>query len=491
VFLVALAVVVAANGEALSAWLMLWAYGGLEYGFAILGVSMWLLWQARGRLRDAAVTPDWRGLWLVVPVGIATWLAYLLDVRIAQYVLFDAGMAALTWTLLGPAVIRVVAVPIAFLLLALPIWNYFEPALQAMTVHATALALELTGTPAVADETHIYTPHDEVLVLAQCSGAQYFQAGMTVGALYACTGFRSWSLRALVLAGFAAVAIVGNWIRVYVVILLGQLTEWQHFMAGWGIFALLLAVALKAGTRLQRREKVLRHVKYVAARGTAACPKEFVIALSALAVVATLLLAAGPITDRWLTASAPDRAAKIAPISVRAPWSGPFVPDRSWQPLFAGAESQVQGFYHAPLGDVSGYWAWYARQGHRSQAVNQSNAVYAPPWEPRGGYAGVYYKRIPVANQHFLEVSETWLSNPQTGAQRLVWHWYCIAGRNVVRPWQAKFTQLVGMLHGRRDALVTVVSTDARDPGTAKAVLRDFVLANFTTIHAPASTESP
>jgi len=491
VFIVALAVVVAANGEALSAWLMLWAFGGLEYGFAILGVSAWLLWQARGQLHNAAVSPDWRGLWLVVPVGIATWLAYLLDVRIAQYVLFDAGLAALTWTLLGPAVIRVAAVPIAFFLLALPIWNYFEPALQAMTVRATALAFELTGTPAFVDETHIYTPHEEVLVLAQCSGAQYFQAGMTVGALYACTGFRSWSLRALVLAGFAAVAIAGNWIRVYVVILLGRLTEWQHFMVGWGIFALLLAVAFKAGTRLQRREAVLPHVEYVAARGTAACPTEFFIALSALAVVATLLLAAGPIADRWLTAPPRDRAAKIAPISVRAPWSGPFVPDRSWQPLFAGAQSQAQGFYHGPVGDVSGYWAWYARQGHRSQAVNQSNAVYGPPWEPRGGYAGVYYKRIPVANQHFLEVSETWLSNPQTGAQRLVWHWYCIAGRDVVQPWQAKFTQLAGMLHGRSDALVTVVSTDARDPGTAKAVLRDFVLTNFTTIHAPASAESP
>jgi EpsI family protein len=491
VFLVAVAVLVAANGEALYAWLRLWAFGGLEYGFAILGISVWLLWQARGRLRDAAVTPDWRGLWLVVPVGIATWLAYLLDVRIAQYALFVAGLAALTSTLLGPAVLRVAAVPIAFFLLALPIWNYFKPALQAMTVHATALALELTGTPAFADETYIYTPGGEVLVLAQCSGAQYLQAGMTLGALYACTGFRSSSSRALVLAGFAAMAIAGNWIRVYVVIHLGRLTEWQHFMVGWGIFAVLLAFAFMASLRLQRREAGLQHVEYVAARGAAAYPTKSFTALIAVAVVATLLLVAGPIADRWPTASPPDRAEKIAPISVRAPWSGPFVADHSWQPLFAGAEAQVQGFYHSPLGDVSGYWAWYARQGHRSQVVNQSNAVYGAPWEPRGGYAGVYYKRIPVANQRFFEVSETWLSNPQTGAERLVWHWYCIAGRNVVQPWQAKLTQLGGLLHGRRDALVTVVSTDARDPGAASAVLRDFVLANFATLHAPASGELP
>jgi EpsI family protein len=142
----------------------------------------------------------------------------------------------------------------------------------------------------------------------------------------------------------------------------------------------------------------------------------------------------------------------------------------------------VQALYHAAEGDVSAYWAWYEPQGHRSQAINQANAVYIAPWEPRGGYVGTYYERIPVAGEHSFEIIETWLSNPQTGAQRLVWHWYCVAGTHVVRPWQAKLTQLRGLVHGRKDASVTVLSTDARDPGAARAVLRHFVLVSSVAL---------
>ena len=475
VFLLAFAVLVAANGEALYAWLRLWAFGGLEYGFAILGMSVWLLWRARGRLRDAAVTPDWRGLWLVVPVGIATWLAYLLDVRIAQYALFVAGLAALTWTLLGYAVLRVAAGPLAFAMLALPIWGYFNHVLQAMTVHALALALELTGTPAFVDETSIYTPDGAVLVLAQCSGVQYFQAAVTCGALYAYLGFRAFSLRAWVLIGFATVAIVGNWIRVYVLVHAGPLTEWQHFMVGWGIFGTLLIGAFRASLWLQRLERPLPAGRASVAVGNVEYSAR---SLAALAAIATLLLLAGPATALWAASPRTDSVAKLTAIPVQAPWSGPLVADYSWRPRFVGSSEQVQVRYHAAEGDVSAYWAWYVPQGHRSQAINQTNAVYTAPWEPRGGYVGTYYKRVPVAGAHSFEVVETWLSNQQTGAQRLVWHWYCVAGTHVVRPWQAKLIQLQGLLHGRKDASVTVLSTDARDPGSARAVLRNFVLVS-------------
>jgi EpsI family protein len=195
------------------------------------------------------------------------------------------------------------------------------------------------------------------------------------------------------------------------------------------------------------------------------------------------LLVAGPATVLWTSSPHTDRgmilpANAVQAPEVHSPWLGPLVPDYSWQPAFIGPAAHVQALYHAAEGDVSAYWAWYLPQGHRSQAVNQTNAVYIAPWEPRGGYVGTYYNRIPIAGEPSFDVIETWLSNPQTGAQRLVWHWYCVAGTHVVRPWQAKLTQLGGLLHGRKDASVTVLSTDAHDPGAARAVLRQFLLVS-------------
>jgi EpsI family protein len=290
-----------------------------------------------------------------------------------------------------------------------------------------------------------------------------------------------------VLIGFASMAIVGNWIRVYILVHVGQLTEWQHFMVGWGIFGALFIGAFRASLWLQKLERLLPAGKAsVAVSGDVEYSTR---SLAALAAIATLLLLAGPATVLWAASPRTDRAARLTAIPVQAPWSGPLVPDYSWQPAFIGSSEQMQVRYHAAEADVSAYWAWYAPQGHRSQAINQTNAVYIAPWEPRGGYVGTYYKRVPVAGAHSFEVIETWLWNPQTGAQRLVWHWYCVAGTHVVRPWQAKLTQLQGLLHGRKDASVTVLSTDARDAGAARAVLRHFVLVSSVALCTAADGE--
>lgn len=492
VFLGAVLALVVANAEALHGLVSLWAFAGLEYGFVVAAISLWLLWRSRDCLRSAVPVQDWRALWLVLPVAAGTWLAYLLDVRIAQDVLFVAGLAALTWALLGPAVLRIAAGPLVFALLSLPIWNYFKPVLQAMTVRATAFALELTGTPTFVDEIYVHTPKGAIVVLSQCSGAQYFQAGVTLGALYAYLGFRSFRLRILVLIGFAAAAVVGNWIRVYVIVHLGKLTEWQHFLVGWGVFALLLVGVFAAGVRLQRREERSAralHSVSVPMTGPSSTRSLGTAAISALIV--TLLLAAGPMAERWQESALPVAAPAVAPLGVRPPWSGPLAPDRSWQPSFAGAAGHLQATYHSSSGDVSAYWAWYPHQGRRSQVISQSNSVYTAPWEPAWDTAGSGYRQFRSPDGSYFEVVETALSNPQTGARRLVWHWYRIGGRGVVQPWKAKLFQVLGLLHGRADAVVVALSAGADDREAARSLLLEFALANSTSLHLTASRGSP
>jgi EpsI family protein len=436
----------------------------------------------------------------VIPIGIATSLAYLLGVRIAQYVLFIASVATLLGTLLGFATLRIAAGPIAFFLLAMPIWNYFKPALQAMTVRAVALALELTGTPAFVDETYIYTPHAAILVLAACSGAQFFQAGLTLGALHAYLNFRGSLVRLSVTADFALMALVGNWIRVYALVFLPTLSADQHFVFGWALFGLMLILAFLLAARLQRYESSFQEP---AAAGpntpgsgqtvTALAAQPSLARTSAVAGIATLLLIIGPVLASG-PAEMSSVAVKLLPIEVRSPWSGPFHPQTGWKPSFRQFDAEVTAAYRREDREVIGYWAFYARQNQVGKVVNELNTVYNPAhWRPRGGYAGTDYGQVALQGGQTLSVVETRLESLQSSEERLVWHWYRVDGRDVVRPSQAKLAQLVGLLHRRRDAMAVVLSTDGKDLDSARIVLHEFVKTNMqalcTTIPETAATQ--
>ena len=497
VFLIALALLVAANGEALHALLRLWAFGGLEYGFAMLCVSAWLLWRSRDRLRRTELVPDLRGLYLVVPVGFATWLAYAVDVRIAEYALFVLAVAALTWTLLGSAALRVVAAPIAFLFLGLPIWNDFTPALQAMTVRVTGLALEVTGTPVFIDESYIYTPRGTFLVLAGCSGAQYFQAGVTVGALYAYLGFRSLKARVLVLLSFAAIAIFANWLRVYALAFLGVLTDRQHFFFGWGIFVCLLIPGFWLASRLRGIDAApsspvaAPESRAALTREPAAFVRPNLGSMIALAALATLALAAGPVAIR---PSAPIAriAQSLAPKPAQPPWSGPYPASGDWQPSFRHPDAQASASYRRGEREVTAYCACYLVQRQDAKVINETNTVYDPArWQVRGGYAGSAYREVPLAAGMALRIAETRLENQQTGAERLAWHWYEVGGRNVAQPARAKLAQLLGRLSGRQDAAAFVISTDGRDLDAARLVLMSFVSSNLKALQGACQLITP
>ena len=265
----------------------------------------------------------------MAPLGIGLGLAYIVDIRVAQFALFLLSIGALIWTIFGPVILRTVAFPMAFLFLTLPAWSYLEPVLQEMTVRATVIALNVTGLPVFVDETYIQIPGRTIVVLAHCSGAQFFQAGLTIGLLYSYLNFRLLWLRGVVLAAFVLMAIIGNWIRVYWLVFLPALTAQQHFMFGWAVFAAVLIPTFWLCTRLQRYEDNRLLLMDAANRRTEAgmSVAESVSPSSAsiigIAIVATLLLVVGTIVAGKSTASIRSPVHEPNPITARVPWTGP------------------------------------------------------------------------------------------------------------------------------------------------------------------------
>lgn len=478
--IIALAGLLIGNHEPLLAWVDLWLHAGHDYGLVVLAACLWLIWRQRKELASVSLHAEPTALLAIAPLALALWVAYAIDVRIVQLALLVVSLAAVVLAVLGWPALRLLAGPIAMLCLALPIWNYFKSVLQELTVLATVTALRLIGTPVFVDETYINIPDRAIVVLAECSGSQYFQAGVTVGALYAYLNFRVLWLRLVTLTSFALVAIVGNWIRVDVLVFLSTLSETQHFMVGWGIFALLMTIAFAAAVRLQGYEdRALSSRPPISAAVTSA-PATRGGSLVLMTCLSVLLLGAVPLTRHIDATSLSSQ--RLGSISVDAPWSGPYQAGDEWYPSFAGTDEQSIAAYRTPGADITVYRAFYAQQRQGAEVINEMNSVYDARWVHRGGYAGTDERAIQLRSGETLRVIETRLQHPDGRSERLVWHWYHVAGRNVVSPGQAKLAQVVGLMQGRSDAIVIALSTDGSDAAAAREQLNAFLRATGSTL---------
>jgi len=477
IFVVSLIALAIANGGALWALLRLWAFSGHAYGFAVAAISGWLIWKERKRVLASAPKPSWRALLLMVPLGAAIWAAYFVDVRLAQLALFIASVGLLVWVILGFAVFRIVAYPIALLALALPIWNYFQPVLQDLTVRATEFAIRNVGVPVFVDDTVISIPQGTIQVSSGCSGAQYFQAGLTLGAMYAYMSLRSMWARVITIVSFVAMAVVGNWARVLVLVFLDRLGDLEHLGVGWMVFAGLLVPTFAFTMWLQRRERQV--LPDAASSVTSSSSSQMIV----VAVAAVTLLVSGPLAQRAFAASGDEENWRFAPIAVRLPWTGPSHPFSDWRPAFYRPQAESLDAYSAAGREVTVYRAYYAVQRQGREVVNELNEVFdSSRWAVKDGHVGTVYRMTTVGSNDAFRVIETRLQRRGTREERLVWHWYDVAGENVADAWHAKLEQIAGIFHGRRDAMIIAVSTDARSIDDARALLTGFVASNYESM---------
>jgi EpsI family protein len=142
----------------------------------ILALSLWLVFRRRERLRalGGAGGPAWlAGVLGLAAVLVLAWATYTgaPDLMVPSLALGGLGVAV--W-LRGRGAIRVLAVPSAFLLLAIPmpapLLNRIVYALQLATVELTGWILHRIGVPALVSGTQIVGSEHLFAVIESCSG---------------------------------------------------------------------------------------------------------------------------------------------------------------------------------------------------------------------------------------------------------------------------------------------------------------------------------
>ena len=456
------------------------------HGFFVPPIALWLMWRQRSRLWPLQPRPmPW--VLLVMALCAVVWL--LADMVSANAPAQLALVALLVLTipcLLGLQVTRVLLFPLGFLFFAVPLGEFMLEPLMEGTATFTVLALRATGIPVYREGLQFVIPSGAWSVVEACSGVRYLIASLTVGTLYAHLNYRSARRRWLFIGVSILVPIVANWMRAYLIVLLGHLTSNRlgagvdHLIYGWVFFGVVILLMFMIGARWADADAPSAGA--LAAAAVHPLPAR-PLALTALAAAALILV------PQWVSArleSAQDTAGPVltAPERLSADWARMAAPPSEWVPGFQNPSGEMRaGFGNGTLA-VGLYVGYYRHQHAGRKLVSSSNSLTPDvknKWVRVGAGARALQLREPELEVRATELRDSAVAGQAMQQRLLVWQWYWIDGWWTSDDRVAKLYGAVQRLRGRGDESA-VVLLYAPDQQGAEAALRAFVQANLGSL---------
>lgn len=442
---------------------------GGSHGSLVFPVSLWLIWREFRERPGEQSRPS-------VPASACLLLAVLacLSARAASIAVVELTAAiASIWFAIAAAMgwswARRMLFPVAYLLTAVPpLWEPLRPVLQGMTVWATGHLVQLSGIPAYIRGDFVEVPGGTFEIALGCSGAHLLVAAIALALLYGWLAYSSWWPRLWLLAGMVLLSLVANWIRVYLIIRVGYLTNMQHpwiteghYSLGWVIFGVSLVPFLLLGSWLARFDKVPPVAS--GPHQPAQSPGHFAWPLLLLAFAATIVPVA--VVRSLAALRSPATGQDLAfPLELGA-WHTAPGDGGVWRPHFPGATFESVVRYRAPAGEVAVYVNWFATQRQGAELIGHGSTILGENMEraneSRRNWAGARW--------------QVFEAQTQTGKQWLIASQYRVGGRIVSSALMAKLTQgLSGLLGDTGAGVVAVATPCVPDCQSAEFLLESF-----------------
>lgn len=233
------------------------AVADYSHGFLIAPLAVYFAWERQAQLKRARIEPSWWGL---LPLLLSTFTLVvgrlgveLMNMRVS-FVLMLIGLVIL---LLGLQVFRILAFPLLFLFLMVPLpqslVNVIAFPLQLIAADWAVQVLYWLRIPALREGNIIHLPDTTLFVAEACSGLRSLMALITLGVVFAYFFRRSWGERIIIVASAIPIAIFVNTLRVALTGVLtyrfgekaaeGAIHEFQGLITFGAAFVLLLVLA--------------------------------------------------------------------------------------------------------------------------------------------------------------------------------------------------------------------------------------------------------
>ena len=452
-----------------------WRSETFAHGLLVLPIFAWLVWSKRDRLAGLAPAPVPLLAFPLLVAGFAWLLGEMVSVAAISHSALAVMLVVGCLGLVGWRIARVLAFALLFLFFGVPIGEFLLPVLMTYTAEFTVGALRLSGVPVYQEGLHFVVPNGRWSVVEACSGIRYLIASLMVGTLYAYLHYRSLGRRLLFVAVAIAVPIVANWVRAYLIVMLGYLSNNQiatgvdHLVYGWLFFGVVILLMFWIGSRWREDGAAAPLAAPAAAQRAVPWRWLGVLPLAAATAAFPLLL------QQMREPVAPFTVALAAP-SPAPGWALADADFAGFRPQYKGHRGELLQAYRRGDGALVGlYVAYYARQGPDSELVMWGNDLV--------GTDARRWARV-SEGQDDLAVGAVRRAVVTDHVRRFaVWHWYWTNGRVVTSEYVAKAVLAFDQLTGQHDdsAFVAVIAPVDEHAGEARALVADFMRE-----HAPA-----
>lgn len=454
-----------------TAWSMVEIWSRSEtftHAFLVPPIVAWLIWRDRARIRACVPKP---APWVLLPMAGAAllWVAgELLFANALSQFAFTALLVLIVPAVAGLAVARAMAFPLLFAFFAVPVGEFMLPVLMSTTADFTVAALRLTGVPVYREGQQFMIPTGNWSVVEACSGVRYLIASAMVGTLFSYLNFRGLRRR-LLFVGFAlGLPIVANWLRAYLIVMLGHLSGNRiavgvdHLIYGWVFFGAVMLLMFMLGARWADANGP-QPAPSLAARPVPPLPS---LGWGWPAITA-VLLALPPLA--LSTAASPSPASVDVRLSaVEVPGWREVDAEPGFRPVFVGAAATRLTGYERDGRRVSVYFARYQHQDRERKLASSVNTIVTSEDE-RWVVTDVSRRDGAIPWQETrLRTRPVFVQE----ASRVAWRLYLVDGAWVASDAQARLRLALQRLAGRGDDSAAVVLW-AEDDATLQGFLAD------------------
>jgi exosortase A len=457
------------------------------HGFFVPPLALWLIWRQRGVLWSLTPRPAPGALWLMAAAGCLWLVADTVAANAPAQLALVAMLVLTVPVLLGWRVTQAILFPLGFLFFAVPIGEFLLDPLMEGTATFAVVALRASGIPVYREGLQFVIPSGSWSVVEACSGVRYLIASLTVGTLYAHLSYRSAARRWAFVGVAILVPIVANWLRAYLIVMLGHLSSNQlgvgvdHLIYGWVFFGVVVMLMFMIGARWADATDpapVQPQAVPVAARVAPA-------RLAGLACAIGVLVLLPPLLSAWLTPDihAPAPAMR-EPAQMASPWVQTPQPPTDWSPGFQNPSAELKAGYTDGAQQVGLYIGYYRNQHGERKLVSSTNTL-TPDAKTAWARVEARGSRVELASAPHAVQAAVLRDSPVPGRPQeqrlLVWQAYWVGGWWTASDRMAKLYSAAQRLMGRGDesAVLLVYTVDEGDP---PSVLRGFLGANLAAI---------
>jgi len=215
----------------------------LDMGYLLLALFFYF------STKNLSKTPSNTNLYLL-PLTIFISCAFFISEALDLKTLFFLSLALIfplcVAIILGFEKARSILIPWGIVMMAMPFWYLAIPILQTITVKVVSSIADSISLTVLVEGNYFTIPTGVVHVAGGCSGLKYFISSISIALISSSLNQRSIarSFISLVFAGLFAM--LGNWIRVFILLLIGYIEGVDHPLMtdhdtlGWIVFAVVM-----------------------------------------------------------------------------------------------------------------------------------------------------------------------------------------------------------------------------------------------------------